>query len=158
MKIIMVVAGLLLLSGAGAGAYFFFLSPAEAAVGEAAEHAPPADHSSQATNSVFTEFVELDPLILPIVDKDGVSQMVSLVISLEVPGVNEAERVRIMRPKLQDAYIQDMYGVLGDKATLKGGVIQVGEIKERLTRISKSVLGDDGVNGVMLQVVQQRPI
>lgn len=102
------------------------------------------------------QFVELDPLILPIVDKSGVSQTVSLVVSLEVADMAAADKVKMMEPKLKDAFIQDLYGMLNEHAALKGGVIQVGYIKKRLSAISHEVMGDHVVNDVLLQVVQQR--
>ena len=101
-------------------------------------------------------YVELEPLVLPIVDKTGVSQTVSLVIALEVKGADD--HVRAMAPRLTDAYIQDLYGMLNEHAALKGGVIQVGYIKERLNKISQGVIPDGKINDVLLQVVQQRPI
>ena len=51
-----------------------------------------------------------------------------------------------------------MYGMLNKHAALQGGVIQVGMIKDRLTSISHRVMGEDMVNDVLLQVVQQRPL
>ena len=70
----------------------------------------------------------------------------------------DAAAVQSLTPRLNDAYIQDMYGILSDQAALKGGVIQVGMIKSRLNKISAEVLGEDIVSDVLLQVVQQRPI
>lgn len=109
------------------------------------------------------EYVELSPLLLPIVDDDGVSQVINLVVSLEVTGVASADRVKSLQPKLTDAFIQDMYGVLNRHAALKGGVLQVGLIKKRLHKVSTRIMGYDAddhaiVNDVLLQVVQQRPI
>ena len=66
--------------------------------------------------------------------------------------------VEHLKPKIKDAFIQDMYGVLNRHAALKGGVIQVGVLKERLNKMSAKVLGEDKVYDVLLQVVQQRPI
>lgn len=155
--VIIGVLALLVLGGGGAGAYFFFMKPAEASAGpeaKAEEHAKKGeDHAAPAV-----EFVELDPLLLPIIDEKGVTQTVSLVISLEVSDVAKAEEVKKLAPRLTDAYIQDMYGVLNRHVALKGGVIQVSTIKARLNKISKEVLGEDMVNDVLLQVVQQRPI
>jgi flagellar FliL protein len=163
MKIIIIaVVALLVLGGAGAGAYFYFSQPAEAASG--AEVGKDHEKNKQAKKEGGghgegggVEFVELDPLILPIIDKDGVSQVVSLVVALEVPDAAKKEEVKKLAPLLKDAFIQDMYGELNQQMAVKGGVIQVAVIKERLSKISIKVLGKDSVNGVLLQVVQQRP-
>jgi flagellar FliL protein len=159
-KVIIGLVALFLLGGGGAGAYFFFFKPAEASGVEGEiedeEHAEKADHGGG--HGAGMEFVELDPLVLPIVDNSGVSQVVSMVISIEVDGASAAEKVKTMSPRLKDAYIQDMYGVLNEHAALKGGVIQVNTIKKRLRKLTDKVLGEDVAQDVLLQVVQQRPI
>ncbi len=165
--VIIGVVALLVLGGGGAGAYFFLLKkPAEAAVGEegvegAEDHAKKDEHKGKKDKGGHgggSQFVELEPLILPIVDNEGVNQVVSLVVSLEVGSPEDAAQVTHMAPKLKDAYIQDMYGVLNRHAALKGGVVQVADIKKRLYKISNDIMGEDVVHDVLLQVVQQRPI
>lgn len=114
--------------------------------------------ASEKKVSSSAEFVKLAPLLLPIIDEDGVQQVVSMVVAIEVDGISDADKVKAISPRLTDAYIQDMYGILNKHAALKGGVIQVRMIKERLNRITNEVVGDDIHTEVLLQVVQQRPI
>src|SRR5688500_3782577 len=115
MKIaIIAIVALLLLGGGGAGAYFYFKQPAEAASGAVGEHAEAdkAKHKKGDEHAAASQFVQLDPLILPIVGKDGLSQVVSLVVVIET--VDEAGKAEIeyLAPRLKDAFIQDMYGLL----------------------------------------------
>ena len=160
--IVIIVVALLVLGGGGAGAYYYFFQSAEASVssevGDNHKNNKSAKKGRDKKNTEHIEFVELDPLILPIIDNDSVSQVVSVVIALEVHDSAAAEIVKAMSPKLKDAYIQDMYGMLSRHAALKGGVLQVNKIKQRLNKISAEVLGDDVVSDVLLQVVQQRAI
>ncbi len=160
--IIIAVVVLLVLGGGGAGAYYYFFKSAEASagseVGDNHEEHKKAEKDHGKKKGGHFEFVELDPLILPIVDNNGVSQTVSMVIALEVEDSAAAASVNSMAPKLKDAYIQDMYGMLSSHAAMSGGVIQVNKIKQRLNKISDDVLGEDVVSDVLLQVVQQRPI
>ena len=162
--ILMAVMALVLLGGGGAGAYFYFSgSTAEAALTEDEILEKEKRERDEALamkkeNYAAFQFVELDPLILPIVDRNGVSQVVSMVVTLEVYDDKSAKKVEHMIPKLKDAYIQDLYGALNKHASLKGGVIQVSDIKKRLHKISHKVVGEEYVNAVLLQVVQQRPI
>jgi flagellar protein FliL len=157
-----IVIALLVLGGGGAGAYFYFMQPAEASAGPDAGD----DHDIKKKDEKHTKkghaeeltFVEMDPLILPIVDNTGVTQVISLVIALEVPNKEMAKEVEALTPRLKDAYIQDMYGVLNKYAAMKGGVIQVSVIKERLNKITHEIMGEEKVNDVLLQVVQQRPM
>jgi flagellar protein FliL len=154
--VIIALVALLLLGGGGAGAYFYFYQPAEASAGE--EVAKAEGHAKKEKAHEPSAFVEMDPLILPIVDGTGVTQTVSLVIALQVADEKAVAEVEHMSPKLKDAYIQDMYGVLNQHAAMKDGVIQVSAIKKRLNEISDEVMGDDTIQDVLLQVVQQRPI
>ncbi|MBX2833761.1 MAG: flagellar basal body-associated FliL family protein [Micavibrio sp.] len=152
--IIIAAAAILLLGGGGAGAYFVLVKPAEASTGDEAHK----EVKKEKEKSKHTEYLELDPLVLPIVNAKGVSQVVSLVIALEVPDAKTKEELKSITPKLKDAFIQDMYGVLNEHAVIKGGVIQVNALKERLNKISKDVAGEDKIYDVLLQVVQQRPV
>lgn len=157
---------ILILGGGAGGVYFyFFANQAEAAIGDTAEHqaageAPAAKkgHGDKDKDSAHHAFIELSPLILPIVDENGVNQVVSLVVVIEVADEKAAETVKVLQPRLNDAYIRELYGVLNKHAAMRGGVLQVGMIKERLVGISGGVLGEDVVEDVLLQVVQQRPL
>lgn len=116
-----------------------------------------AEEEGDGPSSSF-EFVRLEPLVLPIIDENGVSQTLNLVVAIEVKKVSHAERVRTLQPRIKDAMIQEMYGLLNRHAAYKGGVLQVKFLKDRLTKISQRVVGDDIVQGVLLQVVQQRQL
>lgn len=155
-KIIMAVTALALLGGGAGGAYIFFVKPAQASEHETPKKEEKAEKSAEGEAAV--SFVQMTPLTLPIVDKNGVSQVVSIVISLEVTGPEAAKEVERFTPRLKDAYIQDMYGALTRQAAMEGGVVQVGYIKSRLNKVTAKVLGTDKVNDVLLQVVQQRPV
>jgi len=156
-KFIFAVMLILVLGGGAAGAYFYFGKPAEASVGENGEHSAAKEAGEGAANK-NAEYVELDPLILPIIDNNGVSQVISLVVVIEVGDKYGADKVLKNEPRLKDAYIQELYGALNKHAALSGGVVQVDSVKKRLKTISYKVMGDDVVNDVLLQVVQQRPM
>jgi flagellar FliL protein len=161
-KILLGLVALALLGGVGFGAYMFFGKPAEAAVsaeskeGEKAAEEHAAKEGEGGPGAV-AEFVKMDPLVLPIVDNNGVSQVVNLVIALEVDSPEKAKEVERLLPRLKDAYIQDLYGVLTRQAAMDGGILQVGYIKMRLNKITVKILGEDRVKDVLLQTVQQRP-
>lgn len=168
MKFAMVaVLGLLVLGGGGAGAYYYFLGGATAQAaathdgGEVADEAKAKEaegHEGDEAAKPEPEYVQLDPLILPIINAQGVTQTISLVITIEVPDAVSAEKVTARAPRLKDAYIQDLYGALGRQASTQGGVVDVGAIKARLNAITRRVMGEGVTGDVLLQVVQQRPI
>lgn len=158
MKIlIFAVAALMIVGGGGAGAYFYFGNQAVAAGTDGEDAKKHAEKMEKKKSETF-EFVELAPLILPIIDENGVSQVVSIVITIEVADTKNADKVKKMTPRLTDAYLQDLYGMLNKHAALKGGVIQISAIKARLNKVSEKVVGEGVVQDVLLQVVQQRPV
>jgi hypothetical protein len=104
------------------------------------------------------EYIELKPLTLPIITDKGLTQQVSLMVSLELP-YGKLEEVKFLMPRLADAYLRDLYGVLGvGGAMMKGGLIDVVAVKQRLAAVTVSIAGEGKVNDVLLQVVQQRPM
>ena len=157
---ILAIVAILVLGGGAGGAYFYFNQKAEASVGETVEHAEAkeAKHDKKGGDPAHLAFVEMDPLILPIIDADGISQMVSLVIVLQVHDEKQKAEVASQMFRIKDAYIQDMYGSLNKHVAVKDGVIQVSVLKEKLTAANNRVLGEGVVSDVLLQVVQQRPI
>lgn len=104
------------------------------------------------------EYFEMDPLIIPVINSRGLSQQVNLIVSLEVPN-GKMPDVELYAPRLTDAYIQDLYGVLGaGYGLVNGNVLNVNAIKQRLAAVTEKIIGDELVNDVLLQVVQQRPL
>ncbi|MCK6418975.1 MAG: hypothetical protein L6Q57_08600 [Alphaproteobacteria bacterium] len=104
------------------------------------------------------QFVEMEPLIVPVIDESGVSQTVSMVIALEVHTPEAKAAIEQMTPRLKDAFIMDMYGLLNQASAMKSGVIQIAYVKDRLAKTAAKVMGDDSITGVLLQVVNQRPV
>lgn len=102
------------------------------------------------------EYMEMKPLVLPVITEQGVTQQVSLIVSLEVPFGKKAE-VEVLEPRLADAYLQDLYGALSaGKAMTRNNVIDVQAVKARLTKVTQKVLKEDQIHDVLLQVLQQR--
>jgi len=141
---------LMFMTGVGLGSYGY-IGQAEASGGkkkaEATEGGVPA-----------ITYVAMDPLILPIIDREGISQTISIVISLQVGDPGKAEEVRHNLPKLADAYLSDMYGALSKTASMEGGVIKVSMLKNRLKDVTKKLVPEGGIDDVLLQVLQQHPV
>ena len=159
MKILLMAV--LLLGGSAGGSYLFFKQSAVASAGAVDEVAKAKKYDKEKSAKDETKslkFVELDPLVLPIIDSSGVTQVITLVVAIEVTSDTAATAVRNLSPRLKDAFIQDMYGVLNRKAAMEGGMLKVDYMKRRLTKISTKVLGEEDVNQVLLQVVQQNPV
>jgi len=101
------------------------------------------------------EYVDLNPLTVPVINEKGVVQQVSLSISLECP-MGKRDLVNIYKPRLMDAYLRELYGALGSgRAMMQGNIVDVEELKSRLTIVTERVVGSDLVSEVLLQSVQQ---
>ncbi len=114
----------------------------------------------ETTDEATREYYELSPLMLPVVNDDGIVQQVSIVISLELEEDMTRDDIRPYQPRLADAFIQDLYGVLGTGFGMVRGtdVIDVRLVKKRLSTITEHVVGPEMVHDVLLQVVSQRPM
>jgi flagellar FliL protein len=160
-KLIVAVVALLLLGGVGFAAYTYFGTPAEAAAveGDKADAATKEQAGKdKAAADAAIAFVKMDSLVLPIVGKNGVSQVINLSVTLEVKDELTAKEIEKLTPRLRDAFIQDMYGVLTQKSAMADGVVQVDFIKARLNKMTEKVLGPDKVKDVLLQTLQQRKV
>lgn len=146
-----------LLAGSGAGAYYYFQQPAQAAIDASDTDGAPGK-KAEARDPVNYEYVMMDPLVLPVVDEYGVSQVISMVVVIEVADSKTADKVQAMSPRLKDAYLQYLYGALSRRTVLEEGVLRVDIMKDLLNRVTAKVLGDDVANDVLLQTVQQRPL
>lgn len=136
----------------------FFLMGADANLYQGDIIAPAYASDKSDKEHLDFEYYEMDPLLIPVVNKRGLSQQVSFIVKIEVP-YGELEKVSAYGPRLTDAYIQDMYGVLGaGYGLVNGNVLNIPAIKDRLSKVAAHVLGEDMVKGVLLQVVQQRPL
>ena len=105
------------------------------------------------------EYLQLDPLTLPVITTKGLTQQVSLVVKLEVDW-GKKDEISPFEPRLIDAYLQDLYGALGaGHGLMKDNFVDIAQIRQRLTDVTGKVLGPDHkVHAVLLQALQQRPL
>jgi len=103
------------------------------------------------------QYIEMDQITVPIVTNQGLNQQFSFTVALEVDAAQKAEITKL-KPRLTDAYIQDLYGAFGaGYGFMQGGVIDVTKVKQRLKEVTKIVLDPVHleVHDVLLRVVQQ---
>jgi flagellar FliL protein len=101
------------------------------------------------------EYVDLNPLSIPVINEKGVVQQVSIAVSLECP-MGKRDTLNIYKPRLMDAYLRELYGALGSgRAMMQGNIVDVEALKSRLTIVTERVVGPDLVSEVLLQSVHQ---
>lgn len=103
-------------------------------------------------------YVHLNPIIVPILSDKGATQIITLVVAIEVPDNESVGIVERNRIRLTDAFLTDMYGVLDKNQLIKNGYIDIERVKSRLNKITKRVVGEERISGVMLEAVQQRKV
>lgn len=152
-KIVFFALALLVLVGAGVGGYIMFGKKK----GEE-EHAKEEEKKKPVGPPAF---VQVGPLILPIVGETRIEQTVIVVVSVELADDPTKEAVRIYVPRLADAYLRALYGSVGRSDIIEGQLVSIPAVKAKLTAATHAVLdpivGKEMVNDVHIQNVTQRP-
>ncbi|MBI1206337.1 MAG: hypothetical protein GC191_03490 [Azospirillum sp.] len=152
-RIIFLLIGLILMGGAGFGAWLAYQTYAPMLFGtkeEPKEEKPPPQKPPK--------FVRMQPITVPVIGPDRVRQFVTFQIALEVEDEAVAVALQPQMPRLIDAYITTLYAGLDDGSILKRGLIDVGAVKVRLVRASAKVLGEKLVLDALVQMVIQRDL
>lgn len=148
-KLIIIGGAAVVLLGGGAGGAFMtgMLDPLlgiEETKNE--EEVAKAKDLEQAQDAIF---VELSPLMAPVISGGRVKQQVMLTISLQVKDVGaKNDLVRIM-PKLRDAMLRELFDrpLVKDKGD---GSLDINDIKSRMLRVAHGVLARDQVQDVLI--------
>ena len=106
------------------------------------------------------EYVRLAPMVLPVITDKGITQQVSLAVTLELP-YGKKDEISAYAPRLVDAYIRDLFGAIGaGHVMMRGNVLDIEALKSRLAAVTERVLGEDKdkVHEVLLQAINQAPM
>lgn len=104
-------------------------------------------------------YVEISPFVIPVLGPNGPEEMVSLIVTLELAkGEDRETYVRQRLPRLNDAFVQTLYGAFDRRTVSKGGLIDVALVKAKLMKATERVLGPDYVADVLVQAVAQRKV
>lgn len=101
-------------------------------------------------------YVNLQPMVLPVLDEKGPQQLITLLISLEVENEEKQDLIKERMPRLNDAYLQTLYGALDTRTVNKGSLVDITRIKQKLKAPTERVLGKDVAKDVLIQAVAQR--
>ncbi len=138
--IMLVVAG-----GGGAAAWWFLLRvPEQAAVAQPEPAAVP-------------EFVEFEPLVLPLIQEGQVTYHVTLTVVVETTAGGK-EQVLLAKRQLTDAYLSELYGLL-DRRFVRRQANAIPLLRRRLLVVSDRLLGPGVVTDVLLaEPSRRRPV
>ena len=99
-------------------------------------------------------FVELKPLLLPLVDSHGrIIKHVYVHIGVEVASEKQANRLRPLMPRLRHALMRELYGVpLGQQDDPTR--FDVGAIKARLLPVARHAIDDIPITAVVVTRIE----
>lgn len=147
-RLILLVVVVLLLAGGGGAAWWFFLREAPAEADAAPE--------TESKESRRKRFVELEPMVLPIIREGQVTLHLTIVLAVQLtepmPEVNVA---RLQRP-LRDALFSELHAVYALRYVQEKGFDHP-LVRERLMRASERILGAGEVTAVLVRKLGANP-
>lgn len=147
-KIVFFALALMVLVGAGVGGFILFGKKSHEGETKAAEPPKPKGPPS---------FLQVGPIILPLVGETRVEQNILLVVSIEFGDEPTREQYKALMPRLNDAYLRALYGGIGKNDVVEGQIVNVNSVKAKLVKATAEVLGPNVAQDVLVQSVTQRP-
>ena len=89
-------------------------------------------------------------MIIPIFNDQKVARTIQITVKLETIGSKNEARINKILPRLNDAYIRDLYAFV-PRLLMKEERIDVFAIKGRMQLVSDKVVGPGVVEGVLVQ-------
>lgn len=166
--IIIAVALLVLLGGAGAGLYFTGIIGADASAagdeataenaGEGEAHAEgSSEGEGHGGGGLFKDeliYVQLDPIAAPVIIDRRVAAQVILTLSVQVRDISAKNDVVRLTPRLRDAMLSELYAAPVTRQH-GDGAIDIAAIKERMLDVTRSLFdADEIVDVLVIKAVQ----
>jgi hypothetical protein len=143
MRPLMLIFVMLLVAAVGGASAWWVLLRGEDQVA-VAEPPPPA----------LPEFVELEPLVLPLIQEGQVTHHVTLTVVVEVVAGGK-EQVLLAKRQLTDAYFSELYGLLALRVVRRqANVLPL--LRRRLLVVSERLLGPGLVTSVLISEPSRR--
>ena len=148
-KLIMVFAGMMMLGGAAVSVMKVLeFGPFSPATGDAAV----AGGTSRANAPEPPRFIDLDPLIVPVFHGSEIVTTIQISLKLEAIGIVNETKIGRIKPRLNDAYIKDLYSFI-PRLLENQERVNVFIIKKRLQMVSERVAGPGVVADVLVQSI-----
>ncbi|MFQ6018350.1 MAG: flagellar basal body-associated protein FliL [Kiloniellaceae bacterium] len=150
---ILIVLMLLVAGAAGAGWWFFLRGNDGTEARGEAEQTEEIGPGGQPIK--LKRFIELEPIVLPIIRQGRVILHVTLVPVVELLKPMTLQEVRRTTPILRDAFLTELHAIFALRYVQERG-FDLPIVKKRLTRASERVLGPGKVRMVLIQNISQR--
>ena len=102
------------------------------------------------------DFVELQPIVLPVIERNAVTRQVGILLTLELAEGQAAATIEPKRRQLMDAFIRELHAIYSMRSST-GRVVDEGIIKQHLLRTSDGILGKGVVHAILVKrLVEQQ--
>ncbi len=101
-------------------------------------------------------YVHVPPLVLPAINENGVEQLVTIILDIQVKDFGTADELHTNMPRVMDALMRALYGGLGQGSLRNGKLVDVFKVKSKATAAVGEIIGAAHVNDVLIQSVSQR--
>ena len=99
-------------------------------------------------------YVDLTPLVVPVIENNRVTHHLTLAISVEVAGQSGDARLREAMPRIIDAFTTELHGLMSLEFIRQGGV-ELPVVKQRLLLAGERELGPEVVTDVLIKAVDR---
>lgn len=104
-------------------------------------------------------FIELDPLIVPIITHNQSVEVLALNLILEAEDSEKSGKINDNVPRLRDGFIRSLYGRMEQDSLInKQGVLNMELLKTRLMAVANHVMEPGTVQDILLQGVTHQKV
>lgn len=144
---------ILLFAGAGGGAWWFLLREQPELSAEAQLAAAMAEE--EVGLIAATRFIEIKPLVMPIIREGRVILHLTLIMAVELVHPLEKEEVKQLVRPLRDAIFTELHSLFALRYVQERGY-DLPFVKERIYRVSERVIGKGLIKAVLIQRMNRR--
>lgn len=145
-RLVILLVIVLLFAGGGGGAWWFLLR--EPPVDETAEVAL----ETEIVDTARKRFVELEPMVLPIIREGQVTLHLTIVLVVELTEPTTKVVIAQKQRPLRDAILSELHAVYALRYVQEKGFDHP-IVRERLTRASERVMGTGSIKALLVKKI-----
>lgn len=159
-RLILLLLLVVLMAGGGVGTWWFGIRgepvPEMAGLNPMAQDGDGTSGERAQLAHLPSEYSETSPLSIPVMEEGRVTQLLTLVLELEVAGSPGLEAVANNRPELRDKFLTELHALYSlDFVREKDD--QLNFVKQRLLKAGQEVVGSK-LRAIELKAIQERDV
>ncbi len=101
-------------------------------------------------------YVRIAPMTLPIINDNGVEQIVSVIVTVQVKDLDSANVLHKNMPRATDSLLRHLYGGLDEGSVRKGKLVNIPKIKKKAVEAIAEIVERKNIVDVLVEGVAQR--